>query len=234
MDLLNSGEFKKLTITGYHSYDSTTDEYSGGKTEFKAMFNPEKYTRRYELKTCAKGGTGKQPQPITKGLRSNEFTLELIIDGTGALGPIPFAFGSSFKWSQYDLVTRKILEFEDTVFGDAKQPKYLIIEMGMGKRFCMIKSLAVDYTMFKPDGTPLRAVIKADFIETKYESLTTIPDLGSFDKLPEIKTVVDGLNLALMTFKAVGKIEPMVKVAVDNGLDTLRRVKPGKKIRISI
>ncbi|NIQ03220.1 MAG: hypothetical protein GWM98_24870, partial [Nitrospinaceae bacterium] len=89
-------------------------------------------------------------------IKSREFSLDLLFDGTGASGtPLD--------------VQKTIEDFEKTVgySGKAHRTKFLKVQWGNFIATCVMESHSINYKLFRPDGTPLRVVISATFKEHK-------------------------------------------------------------------
>src|SRR5687767_12700261 len=78
-----SGALEKIKIETYHD-----DKYTKkGSEEFVAMFNPSKYSLKYEIEQNERQGAGTSPAaPSFAKMKSQEIDLEFLVDGTGVSG----------------------------------------------------------------------------------------------------------------------------------------------------
>jgi phage tail protein X len=95
---------------------------------------------------------------------------------------------------------------------------------------CRLSTLKVNYTLFLPDGTPLRAKIDTTFVgyqnekELAKEANALSPDLS---KVLQIKA---GDMLPLMCYRIYGRSTHYIDVARENGLIGFRDLVPGSEI----
>lgn len=214
----DSGHLKKMEIESFTDIDCT--KKAGDK--FIAMFNPEKYSRNYEILTEEKKGAGKSGGTLLfKGLKPQEFSFDFLLDGTGAV-------------TEKVEVADKIKEFLDTVYkveGKIHRPKYLKLNWGEAIAKCMLKKAAINYSMFDPGGKPLRASIKADFTENISDKLRDAMDKPSSPDLTHTRTVKEGDTLAGLVYDIYESLDPLLIVAKANSLNSMRQLTPGQSIK---
>lgn len=214
---LISGQLKKMEIEAFSDIDCK--KKSGKK--FTVMFNPEKYSKNYEILSEEKKGTGKSGgEIIFKGMKPQEFSFEFLLDGSGAV-------------TDKVEVKEKIKEFLDTVYkmeGKIHKPKYLKLNWGTEIVKCMLKKATVNYTMFRPDGVPLRATINADFKENISDKLRQAKDKPASPDLTHNRKVKDGDTLAGLVYDIYESLDPLIEVAEANQLDSIRHIKPGSDL----
>ena len=83
MAAVANGTLEKIKIETY-----SDDKYKNkGSEEFVALFNPNKYTLKYEIEQNEKQGAGTSPSaPSFAKMKSQEIDLEFVLDGTGVTG----------------------------------------------------------------------------------------------------------------------------------------------------
>jgi hypothetical protein len=142
-----------------------------------------------------------------------------LIDGTGVTG------------EQID-VTDKVDEFFTAVGydGDIHRPRYLQVIWGTLRSNCVLLKAEVTYRMFKPDGTPLRAIINASFREAVDDTTRVRQDRANSPDLTHIRTVKDGDRLVSMVYDIYGDINHYMDVARANGLTNVRSLKTGDSL----
>ena len=211
-----SGKLEKMVIKGFKEPD-----YSGTPEEYTVMFNPTSYSQNFEVEyeqDQAKGTTG-SPQVYTK-IKPKEYSFDFIIDGTGV---------SADKKD----VNKEIENFFSVTAkyeGEIHRPKYLKIVWGKFLADCVLKSADVTYTLFNPDGSPLRAKISAKFVENIEDVLRVKEEDSQSPDLTHVITVKAGDTLPLMSYKTYGDSQYYIDVAEVNNLKNFRTLKPGMQL----
>jgi hypothetical protein len=210
------GELEKLIIDAY-----TTPDYSGSSVfTFTVMLNPDEYMRVYDIEYEERQGSGTTGSPMVfKCIKPQEYTLKFLIDGTGVTG------------EQVD-ITRKVNDFFTAVGydGDIHRPRYLQVIWGTLRSNCVLLKAEVTYKMFKPDGTPLRAVINASFREAVDDTTRVRQDRANSPDLTHIRTVRDQDRLPRMVYDIYGDFSHYIDIARANGLTSPRKLRTGDKI----
>lgn len=187
---------------------------------YVAMFNPENFpvNEQYEYATRRIDGI-REPQPYFKHIKAQEFNFDLLVDGTGASG-------ESRNCSD------DIEKFKRTVGfnGAIHRPNLLVVVWGKFIRTCILTNMDVEYSLFKKDGTPLRAKIKVKFREH-------VPILENLLKLnlqsPDLthrRTAVEGDTLWRMCYRIYGDARFYLEAARVNNMTTFRQLKPGTEL----
>ena len=220
-----AGSLEKMKITAYDNGDFTQ---STG--EFAVMINPEKYTRTYQIHyndVTAQGSNAGAPK-LNK-IPSEVVKLELVFDGTGV---VPSAIPGILPYTG-DGITRQIAAFEDVVVkyvGKIHSPRFLRLLWGTFDFYCRLTSLAVNYTLFKPDGTPLRARAEAEFLEYTSPAAAAREANNSSPDLSHVITVKAGDTLPLLCYGVYGDSAWYPQVARANGLTDFRRLAVGSRL----
>lgn len=190
-----------------------------------AMVNPENYSQDYVIR-YGNLETLNNKEPTKSFARVDEFKLsfkKLLVDGTGI---IPLPNGSK-------TVDDYISRFKSVVSrynGEIHQPPFLKVTWGklMFKGVCT--SLKVDYSLFNPDGTALRAFIDIDISQTTDPSTKTVTAPTNSPDMSHIRTVNAGDTLPLMTDSIYNDSSYYLSVAKKNNLNSIYAVSPGDKI----
>lgn len=220
-----AGGLEKLTIQAFKNSD-----FSGLLGEFKVILNPEKYSRSYEI--CY---NNVQPQGSSSGTpefnrtKSEVIKFELVFDATGVVaGSVPGQNGQTSNGitDQVDKFLKLVFDFN----GSIHSPNFL--RLGWGKFIfdCRMTKLKFDYSLFRPDGTPLRARATTSFteytnkVELAKEENKTSPDLS------HVRTVKAGDTLPLMCHDIYGSSSYYPQVAAANKLVDFRQLVIGTQI----
>jgi hypothetical protein len=212
-----TGKLEKLLIEAYK--DALYNEKDSN--EFVAMFNPEQYSIRYEIQSDDSSGSGTSgSSPTFQRLKPQDLSLDFTIDGTGVSG-------------KKEEVSDRVKIFLDVAYeyqGDQHKPRYLKIVWGTLIFKCVLKSANINYTVFNPEGQPLRAKISASFNGFIEDTLRAAQEDSSSPDLTHIRFVKDGDTLPLMTYNIYGDSKYYYQVAEINGLSNLKKLETGRKI----
>ncbi len=207
-----SGELKKFLIEAYQSA-----EYEGDPVDtYEVMFNPEKYTLKYEIlfqDAQGKGSSG-SAQVFDK-MKPREFTFEFTIDGTGVSG-VDTDVESDVEW---------FLDVCYKLDGEIHRPRYLKLSWGTLISKCVLKTADVTYTLFKPDATPIRAKINATFSENIEDTKRAAEERKSSPDLTHYRVIKDGDKLPIMAYKMYRDKNYYIQLAKANKLSNFRNLK---------
>ncbi len=208
----------KLTIVAYPD-----DTYSGsGDQECSVMINPASYTHNHQIKydnSTAQGSPGTTLK--FKGIPPETISFDIYFDATGAVD------GNSVE------VKTQLDEFKEVCFdynGTIHEPNYLVISWGSLVFKCKLTSLDVNYTLFKPDGTPLRAKAGVKFEEALDSSVIAAEAGSESPDLTHHVLVREGDTLPLLCKKAYGDPSYYMEVARYNKLVNFRNLVPGTEL----
>ncbi len=211
------GELKKLRIESY-----TSPDYSGSpKDTFEVMFNPNNYAVKYavEYEEDQGKGTSGLPQKY-KQTKPSEFSLDFTIDGTGA----------SSKRTEVIKEVRKFLAVVHTFDGEIHRPPYLKVAWGSLLFNCVFKGANVKYTLFKPNGEPLRANISTSFIGSIDDTKRAAEERASSPDLVRVHTVAEYDTLPLLAHNYYGDARYYLAVARVNAIDDFRSLTTGQRL----
>jgi len=151
---IKSGKREYMTLQAYEDYSFQNligDEY-------QVMINPEtfekKFTASYKKNKSIFGRYSISPGFFSEmGITTYDFSL--ILDGTGIVNPAK----KDVKKELDDLMNVLFTKFGD----GGRRPNYVIITYCHETFRCVVSSVVVKYTLFNPDGTPLRATVTCSF-----------------------------------------------------------------------
>jgi|SRR5215213_7707 len=216
-----SGSLEKMQIVAYLNGDFT--KKAG---EFAVYINPEKYSHTYQISyndVQAQGASGGSPD--FNRIPSDTVKLELVFDGTGAV-PSPGGSSADTVTKQLDLFKKLIFTFN----GKIHSPNFLKLSWGTLLFKCRLSTLIINYTLFQPDGTPLRARADATFIGFNDETELALSANKSSPDLSHVLTVRAGDTLPLMCNGIYGSSAYYIEVARVNGLTDFRDLVVGSQL----
>lgn len=226
---VTSGELVKFSIS----------DVDNPSKKFEVMYNPTSFNESYkvEYNTPEAQGQGEQQSTYSR-IGPQELNFEFLLDGTGAsassngLGiaaPVPGA-DKIFKPIE---VNDKIKEFLELCYlpdSDAHKPRELKLVWGPLVANVILISADIQYTLFKPDGKPLRARIKTTFrVQNSQEMIEARLKFKSSD-LTHIREVEENQSLPLLTHKVYDDPQYYLQVARHNKLKHFRRLKTGESL----
>ncbi len=188
---------------------------------FIAQFNPETLTLTNEIELGpdepAHGEDGGEAK--FKGIKPRTFNVELLLDGTGASGP------------KLEVIAQVAL-FRETVgfSGTIHRPRFLVLNWGTFIATCVLQSFSLNYKLFRPDGTPLRAVLSASFREHKSKQLSELLANLSSPDIMHARLVKQGEHLSYLTYQIYKDPRFYFEAAAANALNTVRHVAPGRTL----
>lgn len=223
-----SGELIKLRIKAYSDEEFKNEV---DIEEFRTLINPEKYSFKYKIelnKDQPQGTSAAAPQYVRT--LPEDIDLEFVFDRTGVFNN---TMPSSSNEEEDAGIMGEIDHFKKVVFdynGDNHKPNYLIITWGTLLFKCMLSEMDITYKLFKPDGTPLRALVRAKFKGFVEDVLRVAKEDNNSPDLTHVRMVKEGDTLPLMTFRIYGDSKYYLEVARANKIRNFRSLQVGQEI----
>lgn len=207
----------KMTVKSFKNPD-----FSGSVGEYDVRINPEKYSQTYEIKYNATPAVGAMNASLQfDHMPPKKMQFELVFDATGAIPN-----------SATDLAT-EIKNFQSVVYdysGTIHEPYYLKIYWGSMYFGARLTAMTVNYTLFRPDGAPLRARVNVTFTEYIDPATLAKQEGRQSPDMTHVVTVKAGDNLPLLSYEIYGDVRHYLQVAQANGLNHFRELKPGDRL----
>lgn len=211
---------------------------------FSVQVNPETFTTNQTVAVSRKqplGSSGTNLRYLNTPSERLEF--EFLIDGTGAVpapasGGLLGALAAGFQLlgtEKKSDVMERIEKLRNTVFsyhGPIHQPRFVQLVWGTLLFQGRLTSMNTRYTLFQPDGTPLRAFVKCGFEGSVSDQNRVQREGAESPDLTHERSVQQGDTLALLAFRQYNDPALALELARVNDLDTLRRLNPGQKLRL--
>ncbi|MCB0565595.1 MAG: hypothetical protein H6573_28075 [Lewinellaceae bacterium] len=223
---MSDGELTKVVIRAFKNKKLTVPVDEAEHREFKLPVNPESYSKNYKVEYDTKKGQGNQgTNPRFKSTAPEELKIEFIFDGTDTIE------GYTYPGKP---VAKQIDHFLNTVYnlkGEIHKPHFLKVVWGNSFTFdCILTSLDLNYTLFKPNGEPLRAKASATFLNYIEQEKRVKKENKKSPDLTHVRQVKEGDTLPLMVYNIYGDVSYYLQVARKNGLSTIRQLKVGTEM----
>jgi hypothetical protein len=117
--------------------------------------------------------------------------------------------------------------------GEIHRPNYVIVNWGEGLSFrCVLTVFNTTYTLFRPDGTPLRARVALEF--ASYIDMKTLAQQESRESpdMSHLVPVVDGMTLPQLSNVQYGSPACYIQLARFNRLDKFRQLEAGSTLAV--
>ena len=168
----------------------------------------------------ALGDAAKSPK--FKGVKEEKINFSIVLDNTGAIKD------SSDVAQQL----KKLVDVCYSYDGSEHQPNVVQLNWGSnGLSFTgRLTSMSTDYTLFTPDGVPLRAKVElafADYVSSKEAELRAKKSSPDLTHLVEVKA---GAALPLLCYRIYKDSAYYLEVAKSNGITNFRNIKPGTRL----
>jgi len=239
---LSTGLKKLLSITAcVVDTQGQATPSSSSEDKFEVMLNPAEFTHDYSIAynsssagEAAKSGANKN-QAIGKAAPTPEFSaydadtvnFNLVIDGTGVVAlPRPAPGGPDDVATQIENLRKIVYEYDQ----DEHRPRVVQILWGSYKFNCRLKSMSVQFTLFKPNGEPLRAKLTLSFVQyisKQEESARADRQSPDLTKVVEVKA---GDTLPLLCYRIYKDSSYYAEVARVNNLVSFRGLQPGSRL----
>ncbi|WP_163379349.1 CIS tube protein [Cyclobacterium sp. SYSU L10401] len=217
---MSEGKLEKLKLVAYSDPEFSEKVADG---EFTTLLNPEKYIYQYKIdqNEDQAPGTSAAPTRFNKKL-PEELDLEFLFDRTGIVPG---------KERTEDGVIDDIEHFKKVILdynGEQHKPNYVMISWGSLLFKGCLTEMTLEFKLFRPDGTPLRALAKAKFKGFVEDNLRAAKENNSSPDLTHFRIVKAGENLSLMSQRIYGDPKYYLEVARVNKLINFRSLKPGQ------
>ena len=229
--VLEFGKIEKLYIQAYS--DAEYSKVSGEK--FEALINPETYTFKSKVDFCETQASGTSGVALKfNKIPPQEYSFDFLFDGTGVFkgaSVINVAIAdptasSKNVWDQIEDFKEKVFEY----VSDNHRPNYLKIVWGTLIFKGVLISMDIEYKLFKPDGTPIRAIAKCTFRGTVTERERAAKENKQSSDITHERTIAASDKLTLMTDKIYNNQNYYTDVAAFNRLDGFRKIEAGRKV----
>lgn len=220
-------ELTKMIITGYEKSD-----YKGDYKKFTTQFNPASLSWSkgiaYQHENDKAMYSGSKEKKY-KGYKDDKLSFKIILDSTGVLLNLRQPTKKSGS-SQQRALPDMINNLEDVLYKinpESHEPRYVKIVWGKIEFYGRLNSLNYEFTLFSPDGIPLRVTISFSFSSHLNKRITNKKYGLQSPDLTRVITLKAGESIADWCDKIYNDSSFCSDVAKCNGLSSFRNVEPG-------
>ena len=190
--------------------------------------NPESFTQNYKVEVNNDQGHGSQgTNPKFTRTPPKELKLDFIFDGTNTIQGYKYNDGKKEVKEQIDIFLKAVYNMN----GDIHKPHFLKILWGKSWTFaCVLTSLDLNYTLFKPNGDPLRVKASATFLQYLSERERVALEGKKSPDLTHSRQVKAGDRLDNMTQDIYNSAKYITQIAKANGLTSFRKIILGSEL----
>jgi len=245
--MFDQGKLEKMTLRAYKPAKDpkAPPQVSNASADmYVVQVNPSSYTLSHLLEYNRHRGQGfSGSQAVYSGSPPVNLQFEFLFDGTGIVpkpsevGDIPLvgALASALSGGAdkpFD-VMKELEDFKNLVYafyGGMHRPRQLLLTWGSLALSCVLTSLNYRFTLFKPDGTPLRAIAACSFCESIPDAERVRKENPNSPDLTHLRDVREGDTLPLLANDIYGTPQLYLEVARANKLINFRRLRAASRL----
>ena len=196
----------------------------GGKVS--CAFNPSEYTvaKSAEWRETPASGAKKAPTPQFVGTKPRTMRMSLLFDA--------WATNSETVSTDVDQLLEWTNPTERSLSQGRPAPPILSFQWGQNAYFdAYLSYVDARYTMFKSDGTPVRATVDVTLVEVPSEPAGQNPTSGSLAR-HQTAVVTAGETLHSIAYREYGSAALWRGLAAANGIDDPLRVEVGRHLLV--
>ncbi|GAB2808461.1 CIS tube protein [Ferruginibacter profundus] len=203
-----------MKITGYTDENFQTP-VSGAV--YTVMINPDSLKWQSTIEYSEEQAPDSSaPSQRYKNTPSEKLNFDMVIDCTGIVD----ATRTRMK-TEIDALEKIIYNYN----GDIHRPNFVKIQWGADITFKgVLTSYDISYTLFSPDGNPLRAKISLSFSQYDSPSLVSKIDGRNSPDITHLLTVVEGMTLPQMCLQVWNSDAWYIQAAKYNKLNKFRNL----------
>lgn len=221
----DSARKTQLTITRVDVQPNGAYSIDRSKS-FTAMLNPSDFKQKRQISYNTEpvlGQVGSQTK--FSAVAPDTVNFSILLDGTGAVPRVPGQ--PPLEVAQHIATLNAVVYKYD---GSEHEPDHVRLLWGTWIFYGRMRSMSVQYTLFKPSGDPLRAKVDLEFVEFMSAKETELIADRSSPDLSHLVIVRDGDTLPLLCNRIYGDPSYYREVAHFNRLNSFRRLTPGSRL----
>jgi nucleoid-associated protein YgaU len=194
--------------------------------QLTCLFNPKEYTikKSSQWKSTPQKGAKKAPKTEFVGTNPRTLDMELFFQSwESPTGDVAKDVDTLFEWTN---------PTEDSRRQNKPQPPIVMFRWGATASFeAYVKSVTAKFTMFKPDGSPVRSTVTVQFEETPDSADKQNPTSGGLAGR-RTHLVREGDSLHSIANREFGDPGMWRAIAETNRIDDPMRLTPGARLLI--
>jgi hypothetical protein len=197
--------------------------------DFVVWMNPQSYQRKLSIRMAkAKEVNAPGSSPTYMQVGDETLDFKLIFDTTGlVLSPL----GSlEMPADGVSALIEPLLDKIARVTSGKSQPNFIQLSWAQLQFRCLLSSCSINYKLFRPDGTAIRAEVSLSF--TRYTSAITLSRTVAAETKDSTRvvTLVEGATLPALCQEIYGDSSYYLRVAAFNGIFSFRNLKSGTQL----
>ncbi|MCW3162454.1 CIS tube protein [Chryseobacterium oryctis] len=224
------------------------------KTIF-VQLNPEKYTLHHSVNFCEGQAIGTSGTDLTfNKIEGEEVSFDFVFDSSGVVPPGKIKDGNGEEslldavgdianaikpamvnpFVEVETVEKDVEEFKKLLMGydgETHETSYLRILWGGYSLDCRLKTMEIEYTLFRKDGRPIRAKVKCTFKGTVDYKVMIAKENKSSPDLTHERMAKMNDKLTVLSEDIYQNENYYIDVAKNNRLLTFRKLDVGQKIQ---
>lgn len=216
MSPVSNDKLAQISKLSFRAYSDDTFEPSKYlNKEFVVQFNPKTLGVDYSI--TYQEGNGSNARVEFVKAKPSDLMIEFTLDGTGI---------DTMQENAVTDVKQRISDFLEMckeTNPDTHEPPFIMVTYGSLIYKTRFKACNITYTLFKSDGTPLRAVVKVTFLNIKNN--VTDERQASLSSPDVTHRRVLGIQESIIqkSYELYKRNDLYVEVARANNLDTFRK-----------
>jgi contractile injection system tube protein/LysM domain-containing protein len=213
-------------------FEQASLEIEGGTT-IDCWFNPTQYSIAKSNQYSGTPATGASfPKAQFGGGNARQLSVELLFDASPD-GNVSAATNQLFEMMEVDP------DLGTAGKNDARPPKLKLSWGSFNSFWAVCTSLNVQFTMFKPDGTPIRATAGLTLVQAEEDLRSgrgSVPRPQNPTTRADVQlrahVIRDGDSLQSIAFEHYGDPTGWRRIAQENGIDDPLRLSRGRSLSI--
>ncbi|MDJ0646695.1 MAG: hypothetical protein QNJ57_12000 [Flavobacteriaceae bacterium] len=225
--MADSGKLIKVIIKAFNDEDFTKKSTTSPEP-ITLPVNPESLNKNLKINLNQQRGQGNQgTNPDYSGTAPETLKLDFVLDGTNTIQDYKPLGGKAEVKDQVAALMKTVYDMNCKIH----RPNFLQIHWGDDFIFsCVLTDLQLNYTLFKPNGDPLRVKVSATFLRYLSQKERVARECKESPDLTHTRQVIAGDRLDNMTNNIYNSPKYVLQIAKANGLSTIREITPGAQL----
>ena len=225
------GKLDKMQLQAY-----TDEDFSNKKGKpFTVLINPESYTIKYRVDQTESQGQGtSHPQLHFNKILAQDIHFDFIFDSSGVVvEPSLLQIGIANPFAETSNVIDQVEVFKQLMLyyqSETHRPNFVALKWGTLLFKGQMTSMDIDYKLFKPDGTPIRAMARVDFRGFIEEDLRVAKENSLSPDITHERLFKADDRFDLVVGKIYSDASFYIDVAKANHLGSFRKIPTGTKL----